>query len=358
MAALRLLRRHLLYCPECACAQGSDVLLPTPLSRLHDLLPKREWASKHFSDDDAVPLRSCFQWLFHPDCDVLNFSPPGDAAANMAIGVGADGNPEYVPGYRRMWVSGSVRFIRPFYPHDIVDKSTTVVAVVEKPTRSQGNIIFVERRSLMSARPGQAPSSSSSSSSSSLKGLAGSLTETTTHAFLPPEKNKNTVTLGSSSDSAESISFKDDPFRLPDPKSDRFPAPPVACLLTETIDNIDTSLLFKYSALTFNAHKIHYDLEHATNVEGYPGLVVHGPLLASFLLDAYQNWCHSGKELQHNAFSGFEFRYRGKAPLFLGSKLHLVAWQRLACNQSGVVEMAARDDFGRTVMEASVTRIS
>lgn len=46
-----------------------------------------------------------------------------------------------------------------------------------------------------------------------------------------------------------------------------------------------TTELFRYSALTFNGHRIHYDLEYAQNVEGYPGLIVHGPLLAQRLLD-------------------------------------------------------------------------
>ena len=47
----------------------------------------------------------------------------------------------------------------------------------------------------------------------------------------------------------------------------------------------DAVLLFRYSALTFNAHRIHYDYPYATDVEGYPGLVVHGPLIATLLLD-------------------------------------------------------------------------
>ena len=44
-------------------------------------------------------------------------------------------------------------------------------------------------------------------------------------------------------------------------------------------------LLFRFSALTFNAHRIHYDRAYATNVEGYPGLVVHGPLTAMLLME-------------------------------------------------------------------------
>lgn len=47
----------------------------------------------------------------------------------------------------------------------------------------------------------------------------------------------------------------------------------------------DDVLLFRYSALTFNGHRIHYDRRYAAQVEGYPGLVVHGPLIATLLLD-------------------------------------------------------------------------
>ncbi len=47
----------------------------------------------------------------------------------------------------------------------------------------------------------------------------------------------------------------------------------------------DDVLLFRYSALTFNGHRIHYDRRYVTEVEGYPGLIVHGPLIATLLLD-------------------------------------------------------------------------
>ena len=84
-----------------------------------------------------------------------------------------------------------------------------------------------------------------------------------------------------------------------------------------------TLCLFKYSALTYNAHKIHYDLEHARDVEGYPDVVVHGPLLASFLVDAYQEWC---ERVDVDPFSGFKFGTRYGAT-FLGSSVHLIAWR-------------------------------
>ena len=64
----------------------------------------------------------------------------------------------------------------------------------------------------------------------------------------------------------------------------------------------DPVTLFRYSALTFNGHRIHYDRRYVTEVEGYPGLVVHGPLIATLLLDLLR------RELPGAEVAGFEFR--------------------------------------------------
>ena len=61
------------------------------------------------------------------------------------------------------------------------------------------------------------------------------------------------------------------------------PAPAAAAWQREIVP--DDVLLFRYSALTFNGHRIHYDRRYVTEVEGHPGLVVHGPLIATLLLD-------------------------------------------------------------------------
>lgn len=71
----------------------------------------------------------------------------------------------------------------------------------------------------------------------------------------------------------------------PDPATPTPEVPRAAITETDRRDmSFDTTLLFRYSALTFNGHRIHYDLEHACDVEGYGGLVVHGPLLAQLLM--------------------------------------------------------------------------
>jgi 3-methylfumaryl-CoA hydratase len=61
------------------------------------------------------------------------------------------------------------------------------------------------------------------------------------------------------------------------------PAPTAAVWQREIVP--DDVLLFRYSALTFNGHRIHYDRRYVTEVEGYPGLIVHGPLIATLLMD-------------------------------------------------------------------------
>ncbi|MFQ5973377.1 MAG: MaoC family dehydratase N-terminal domain-containing protein, partial [Alphaproteobacteria bacterium] len=69
----------------------------------------------------------------------------------------------------------------------------------------------------------------------------------------------------------------------------------------------DPVLLFRYSALTYNGHRIHYDRTYATEVEGYPGLVVHGPLVATLLMDLYRE--RAGRRVAR-------FSFRAVAPLF------------------------------------------
>jgi len=75
---------------------------------------------------------------------------------------------------------------------------------------------------------------------------------------------------------------------------------------TETVDP-DATLLFRYSALTFNGHRIHYDREYATGTEGYAGLVVHGPLLATMMVGL------AGRAMRDKRVSAFEFR--GQRPI-------------------------------------------
>ena len=73
-------------------------------------------------------------------------------------------------------------------------------------------------------------------------------------------------------------------------------------------------MLFRYSALTHNTHKIHYDFPYVTSVEGYPQIVVHGPLMATFLLDLVNNIINNKQKL-------IKFTFRLKSPVFVGGTI-------------------------------------
>ena len=79
----------------------------------------------------------------------------------------------------------------------------------------------------------------------------------------------------------------------------------------------DAVLLFRYSALTFNGHRIHYDRDYVTKVEGYPGLIFHGPLQAAFIVELAAK-LHGGKPPK-------KLSYRGVQPLFEGTEFSINA---------------------------------
>lgn len=99
-------------------------------------------------------------------------------------------------------------------------------------------------------------------------------------------------------------------------------------------------MLFRFSALTFNSHRIHYDLPYATAIEGHPGLLVHGPLTAALLLDACAD--HLGTS------AVAAFRVRAERPAYCGARLTLAG--RIGPTD---VELAAIDEAGNTVMRGS-----
>lgn len=104
----------------------------------------------------------------------------------------------------------------------------------------------------------------------------------------------------------------------------------------------DPVLLFRFSALTFNAHRIHYDRPYATTVEGYPGLVVHGPLTAILLMDLV-------RRRADRPVTGFSFQ--GRAPLFDLAPFRLVATP----NDGNEISLKAEGPDGAIAMVASAT---
>jgi 3-methylfumaryl-CoA hydratase len=118
------------------------------------------------------------------------------------------------------------------------------------------------------------------------------------------------------------------------------PAPPGGDWQREMVP--DDVLLFRYSALTFNGHRIHYDRRYVTEVEGYPGLVVHGPLIATLLLD-----------LLHRHAPGADlaaFRFKAVRPSFDGQPLSLNG-----ARDGQTVRLWAQDHEGWLTMDAVAT---
>ncbi|MBW8778652.1 MAG: MaoC family dehydratase N-terminal domain-containing protein [Burkholderiales bacterium] len=106
----------------------------------------------------------------------------------------------------------------------------------------------------------------------------------------------------------------------------------------------DPVLLFRYSALTFNSHRIHYDRAYATGVEGYPGLVVQGPLLATLLADLVR------RNRPQARLARFEFR--ALRPVFEGTALQLCG---APAPDGRSVRLWVRDAGGALCMDADAT---
>jgi 3-methylfumaryl-CoA hydratase len=173
-----------------------------------------------------------------------------------AAETGPDGHPRRsdllppAPG-RRMWAGGRVVWYRPLRVGEPVERLSTVRAVTEKAGRS-GPLVFV-------------------------------LLE---HRY-------------SSGGELALVEEQDVVYREGAASGTAPPAPSEASW--QRAWQPDPVLLFRYSALTYNGHRIHYDQAYAREVEGYPGLVVHGPLLATFMLDLLRRET-PGLELQRFSF--------------------------------------------------------
>jgi 3-methylfumaryl-CoA hydratase len=104
-------------------------------------------------------------------------------------------------------------------------------------------------------------------------------------------------------------------------------------------------LLFRYSALTFNSHRIHYDRRYVTEVEGYPGLIVHGPLIATLLMDLLR---------RNTSQAVASFRFRAVSPLFDIAPFSVHG----APDGHGKVALWARSAEGNLAMEAEAALAS
>jgi len=207
----------------------SDIATATPYAALAatlDRTPERP--------SPGTPLPALWHWLyFLPLHRQSEIGPDGHAKRGGFL--------PPVPLPRRMWAGSQFEFHRPLRVGDHLTRVSTIHDVTEKSGRT-GTLVFVKVRHEI--HRGEEPDIA--------------LTEFHDIVYREAPKPDDVV---------------------PPPKA----APPNATWEKQWVP--DDVLLFRYSALTFNGHRIHYDRRYVTEVEGYPGLIVHGPMIATLLLD-------------------------------------------------------------------------
>lgn len=244
--------------------------------------------------DDPPPVRGTelpplWHWLYFL---------PGARQGEL----GPDGHPRRggflppVPLPRRMWAGGRLQWHAPLRVGDAVERKSTIQGVTHKAGRT-GDLVFVlVRHEVRNAQ-----------------GLA--LAEEHDIVYRPAARPGDPV---------------------PPPQ----PAPQDAAWSRRIVP--DDVLLFRYSALTFNGHRIHYDRRYVTQVEGYPGLVVHGPLIATLLADLVRR--ERGRPLR-------TFQFRAVRPTF---DLHPFQVSGKPASEAGA-QLWAQDHEGWLTMQAEAT---
>jgi 3-methylfumaryl-CoA hydratase len=264
----------------------TDTLTATPYAALAATLDRDP-----ARPPDGTALPPLWHWLY--------FLPLARQSA-----IGPDGHARRggflppVPLPRRMWAGGQLDFHHPLGIGDRVERTSTIVSVSEKSGRS-GPLVFVRVRHEIRANGA----------------AAVALTE------------------------HHDIVYRDAP--RPD---DPVPAPQAAPTHSawEKRWVPDDVLLFRYSALTFNGHRIHYDRRYVTEVEGYAGLVVHGPLIATLLLDLLREQLPEARVAA--------FRFRAVRPLFDTNAFSVCGEPQ---PDGRTVNLFARDHAGWLAMDAT-----
>jgi 3-methylfumaryl-CoA hydratase len=264
----------------------TDHAAATPVQALAATLDRDDPAPQ---PGDPVP--PCWHWLY--------FLP-----LHRQSEIGPDGHPKRggflppVPLPRRMWAGSRIEFLRPLTIGSTIQRDSRIVDVSGKEGRS-GALIFVRVRHEIGDEGG---------------------------AALVEEQD---------------IVYRDNP--KPGESAPPAQSAPAEQEWVRTIQPDDV-LLFRYSALTFNGHRIHYDRRYVTEIEGYPGLVVHGPLLATLLLDLLRRSLPGAKVTR--------FAFRAMKPTFDTAPLQVCGRRS---DDARTVQLWAQHTNGALAMEATAT---
>jgi 3-methylfumaryl-CoA hydratase len=262
----------------------SDVITAAPVSGLTAMLDRDDEDSQ-----TGAALPALWHWLYFLPRDKQEaLGPDGHARRGGFL--------PPVPLPKRMWAGGRFEWHKPLRVGDTASRLSTIRSIQHKRGRA-GDLVFVTVRHEISGAQGLC------------------LTE------------------------EHDIVYRDEP-PPGDPVPMPVPAPSPADEAWRRTITPDAVLLFRYSALTFNGHRIHYDREYVTQVEGYPGLVVHGPLIATLLVDLVRRE-QAGRQLA-------KFEFRAVRPSFDGSPLHICG----APHADGALALWAAGDDGSLRMQA------
>ena len=233
---------------------AEDVIAPGPAARLAATLGRDDPPPR-----SGDPLPAGWHWIYF-----LEATPRAELGPDGHARRGGFLPPVTLP--RRMWAGGRIAFPRPLRIGEAVRRESEILSITPKQGRA-GRLVFVTVRHVISGEDGPAI------------------------------------------DEEHDIVYREAPRPGGPPPGTAPPArPPVADPPWRRLVEPDAALLFRFSALIFNAHRIHYDRGYVTGEEGYPGLLVHGPLTAILLLDLLRDEC-PGQPLAR-------FDYQALAPLF------------------------------------------
>lgn len=264
----------------------SDKVTPIPIAAMSATLDRDDPLPK-----TGDPLPPLWTWLY--------FLP-----LHRHSEIGGDGHARRggflppVPLPRRMFAGSRLQFQRPLRVGDSISRTSSIVDVSRKEGRT-GALVFVVVRHEIRNNEGVA------------------LIEEQDIVYRDHTGAGSTVQISQSSSSAATWRREICP---------------------------DAVLLFRYSALTFNGHRIHYDRRYATEVEGYPGLVVHGPLIATLLLDLVR------RSLPDATMARFSFR--AVKPLFDIAPFSLCGRME---QDDKTIRLWATDTEGILAMDATAT---
>lgn len=290
----------------------ADRIGPTPFAALNSMLDHPPHSSGEVPD--GTPLPPLWHWLY--------FLPIGQQSD-----IGEDGHPKRggfmppVPLPRRMWAGSHLTFHAPVRVGDAVERISTIESVTSKAGRS-GHLVFVKLRHAVHCNGGADPA----------------IVEFQDIVYREAKRAGDTEPPARPAPMAQ--------IAQPAPIGSSAPMGPTATVAVagaawqrELVP--DPVLLFRYSALTFNSHRIHYDRPYASAVEGYPGLVVHGPLLATLLIDLLR------REAPNAEVASFTFK--AVRPTFDGAPLQV----RGHVQPDGrTVRLWTQDHQGALTMEA------